>query len=79
MRFSIIEKKTGKFPDSILLMMKKSGLDAENEFEDFGIQSDGTAIIFDKVGNFAYLSDEYKLTQEIGAYVNKKWEWEKVE
>jgi len=78
-RFNIIEKKTGAFPISIVLMMKKSGLDLQNEFEGFGITTDEKTIILDKAGNFAYLSNEYELTQEVEVYEDRKWIWKKIE
>ena len=37
-------------------LMTKAGLNIGLGFEDFGIQSDGQLVVFDKCGNFGYLS-----------------------
>jgi hypothetical protein len=60
--FRVKEKATGEFTVDYDSMMEKSGLKSVMGFEDIGIQSDGCPVIFDKCGNFAYLSDEYKMT-----------------
>ncbi len=59
--FRVRDKSSGKFTGDYDLMMGKSGLDPRMGFEDVGIQSDGTPVIFDKCGNFGYLSDEFEL------------------
>ena len=59
--FKVREKSTGEYSDDFDSMMTKSGIDSNMGFEDIGIQSDGTAVIFDKCGNFGYLSDEFEL------------------
>ena len=42
-------------------VMSDSGIDPRMGFEDIGIQSDGTPVIFDKCGNFGYLHDKYDM------------------
>ena len=37
------------------LLMQSSGLNPHMGYEDFGVQSDGTSVIFDRCGNFGYL------------------------
>jgi len=59
--FRVREKATGEFSEDFDLMMDKSGIDSRMGFEDIGIQSDGTLVIFDKCGTFGYLSDEFEL------------------
>lgn len=59
--FEVKEKSTGNFTKDFDLMMNDSGLDSRIGFEDIGIQSDGTPVIFDRTGRFGYLSDEYEL------------------
>lgn len=59
--FRIRIKITGDFSEDYDSMMDKSGIDSRMGFEDFGIQSDGTPVIFDKCGNFGYLSDEFEM------------------
>jgi hypothetical protein len=46
--FRIKEKSTKKITEDFDTMMDKSGLDSRMGFEDVGIQSDGTPVIFDK-------------------------------
>jgi len=59
--FKVREKVSGEFTDDFDYIMDKSGIDSRMGFEDIGIQSDGTPVIFDKCGNFGYLSDEFEL------------------
>jgi len=59
--FRVKLKSTGKYAEDFNLIMSKSGLDSAMGFEDIGIQSDGTPVIFDKCGNYEYLSDEFEL------------------
>ena len=59
--FRVKNKSTGQFTEDFESVMNKSGLDSRNGFEDIGIQSDGTPVIFDKCGSFEYLSDEFEL------------------
>ena len=59
--FRVKEKSSGEFSDDFDSMMNKSYLDSRMGFEDIGIQSDGTAVIFDKCGSFGYLSDEFEM------------------
>ncbi|MFK5893174.1 MAG: hypothetical protein QM504_08145 [Pseudomonadota bacterium] len=63
MAMTVIVKDTGKQLDNYDLIMEKSGLDPRMGFEDIGVQSDGTAVIFDKCGGFSYLPDEFKLVE----------------
>jgi hypothetical protein len=40
------------------LLMTLAGLDLGMGYEDVGIQSDGSPVVFDKCGNFGYLDPE---------------------
>lgn len=62
----IFDKETGKeFTDQAELM-KCAGLDARMDFEDIGIQRDGTPVVFDKCGNFGYLdSNKFRITIDL--------------
>ena len=42
-------------------VMSDSGLEPRMGYEDIGIQSDGTPVIFDKCGGFGYLSGKYDM------------------
>jgi len=57
----LIDKTTGKPIEDYDLVMDRAGLDHRMRFEDIGIQADGTPVVFDKCGNFAYITDEYDL------------------
>jgi hypothetical protein len=59
--FRVKNKSTGQFTEDYDAMMDKSDLDSRMGFEDIGIQSDGTPVIFDKCGSFGYLSNEFEL------------------
>jgi len=59
--FRVKNKSTGEFTKDYDLMMDKSGIDHRMGYEDIGIQADGTPVIFDKCGNFGYLSDEFEM------------------
>ena len=59
--FRVKDKGTGDFTEDYDHMMGLSGLDPRLGFEDIGIQSDGTAVIFDKCGKFGYLSSAFEL------------------
>jgi len=59
--FKIKNVRTGEFTKDYSTVMNKSGLDSGMGFEDIGVQSDGTPVIFDKCGNFGYLSGEFRL------------------
>ncbi len=59
--FRIKDRSTGEYQEDGDLIMNKSGLDSRLGFEDIGVQSDGSPVIFDKCGNFGYLSDEFEM------------------
>lgn len=63
MRLSFIVrlKETGEVTEDYDAMMDDSDLDKRCGFEDVGIQSDGTPVIFNKCGYFGYLSEMYEL------------------
>ena len=56
--FRVKDKKTGEFIDDGGELMERSGLNLHMDFEDIGIQSDGTPVIFDKCGGFSYLNTD---------------------
>lgn len=55
MRMYIIDVETGAAVSVKNRLMTEAGLDWRMGFEDFGLQSDGTPVIFDRCGNFGYL------------------------
>ena len=54
----IREKKSGMFIDDGEKLMVTANMDPLMGYEDIGIQSDGTPVIFDKCGNFKYIDTE---------------------
>ncbi len=53
----IYDEYRGEFVESNgTLLMDAAGMDVGMGFEDFGLQSDGTLVVFDRCGNFGYLS-----------------------
>ena len=59
--FRVKNKKTGEFIEDYDHIMDDSGMDSRMGFEAIGVQDDGTAVVFDKCGNFVYLSGKYEL------------------
>jgi hypothetical protein len=59
--FMVKVKSTGEITKEYDEIMDKCGIDPRMGFENIGIQSDGTAVVFDKCGNFGYLSGEFEL------------------
>ena len=57
--FRIKNKTTGKFVKDYNEVMRSAGLTLEMGFEDVGIQSDGTPVVFDKCGSFGYLDTKH--------------------
>jgi len=56
------DKESGEFIDDTDRLMDAAGLDLLMGYEDIGVQSDGTAVVFDKCGNFGYLNpDRFQL------------------
>ena len=55
MRLILVDKKTGKEITDGDKIMEYSGLDPLYKYEDFGMQSDGQLVAFDRCGNFGYL------------------------
>jgi len=61
----VINIETGKEVTDEKFLMREAGLDYVYGFEDIGIQGDGTPIVFDKCGNYGYLSyAKYKIVME---------------
>ena len=56
--FRVKDRKSGKFIDDGDELMRRSNMDVNMRYEDIGIQSDGTPVIFDKCGNFQYLDTD---------------------
>ena len=58
----VVNNKEDKPVDSEELMLHHFGKAHYCDFEEIGIQSDGTGVIFDKCGNFEYLeTDTYTM------------------
>ena len=59
--FRIKDVETGEFIKDYDQVMDDSGIDSRMRFEAIGVQDDGTAVIFDKCGNFGYIAGKYEL------------------
>lgn len=66
--FTVIDKKTGKYPDVEKIALKEEwakGL-IYCDIEGFAIQEDGTLILSDECGNYAYCpADRFQVIMEI--------------
>ena len=60
-------KETGIFLENLgEEFMHSCGFVKYTKFEDIGIQSDGTPVVFDKCGQFLYLPEEYEMVLMVG-------------
>ena len=59
--FRIKDTETGEFTKNYDQIMADSGIDSRMRFEAIGVQDDGTAVIFNKCGNFGYIAEKYEL------------------
>lgn len=58
----VFDSKAGVYLEGGDCAMNLAGLDPRLGFEAFGVQDDGTPVVFDRCGNFGYLdSDRYKV------------------
>lgn len=51
----LVEKSTMCEATDKDALMEQADLDVKMGFEEFGLQSDGTIVVFDRCGNFGYL------------------------
>lgn len=58
---TIKDRRTNKIVTNYDEVMEDSGMNTGLGFEDIGIQSDGTPVIFDKCGNYSYIASDYEL------------------
>ena len=54
MKIKIWDKESKEFVTSPTQLCAHSGFNLQ-EYEDFGVMSDGQPVVFDKCGNFGYL------------------------
>ncbi len=55
MNLILFDRETGKEITDGDEIMKMSDIDSKMHYEDFGLQSGGQLVVFDKYGNFGYL------------------------
>ena len=54
-KIAVIDKTTNRKITAEDFLMKEADMADYYNFEDIGMQRDGTPIVFDKCGNFGYL------------------------
>ena len=55
MKMKVVVTETGKAVTDEKILMDLADMHRGMRFEDIGLQSDGTPVVFDKCGNFGYL------------------------
>lgn len=68
MKMYVVDAETGAIIQNRNRLMKEAGLTIGLGFEEIGIQSDGTPVVFDRCGNFGYLDiNKYHVVIDMNA------------
>jgi len=61
-KIAIVNKNTNEKITDEELLIKEAGINNYCNFEDIGMQGDGTPVVFNKCGDFGYLNpDKYEV------------------
>lgn len=61
-KLEVIDQDSGEAVSDTVLLMRAAGLEPDMGYESIGIQEDGTAVVFDKCGNYGVLPPRYVVT-----------------